>query len=341
MRRRWKVAMGLGAALTLCLAGGITWIVMQKPPTAVIADPGPTGKRIAANGLLANFYPATGPGPHAAILLIGGSEGGLSSAARAQALLLQDAGFSVLQLAYHNAPGRPPKIKNVPLETFYAGLDWLKQQPNVDGDRLGIVGYSKGAEAGLLVATRYRGVDAAVLAMPSNVVWDGMSGENYLLGSFSSSWSQGGTPLAHLGYTGSPDANGIKSVFSNSLRKLKPDDAAIIPVEMFAGALMLVCGEADKLWPSCPMADAIAARARDKGSRQPIVLRYKDAGHAAVGAPPSDVAAARRWPELGGSLRGNMAARADSWPRIVEFLKRHLQHNGTAAPTIAAPIAPR
>ena len=84
---------------------------------------------------------------------------------REQALRLQDAGFSVLHLAYHNAPGKPAKLVNVPLEDFYRGLDWLKRQPGIDADRIGIVGYSKGAEAGLLVATRYPGIRAAVLAV--------------------------------------------------------------------------------------------------------------------------------------------------------------------------------
>ena len=61
--------------------------------------------------------------------------------------------YEWLELEAH-APGKPAKLKNIPLEDFARGLDWLKKQPGVDASRLGIVGYSKGAEAGLLVATR-------------------------------------------------------------------------------------------------------------------------------------------------------------------------------------------
>ena len=221
-------------------------------------------------------------------------------------------------------PGKPAKLRNIPLEDFVRGLDWLKKQPGVDPARLGIVGYSKGAEAGLLVATRYPGIRAAALGMPSSVVWDGMSGENYMLGSFSSSWSEKGEPVPHLAYKGRPDERGLMAVFEGGLKELDTNPAAVIPVEKYRGKLLLVCGEAEKLWPSCPMTDQIVARAAKSGAAEPGVLRYKDAGHAVMGAPFADAAAARKWSRLGGTAEGNAAARIDSWPKIVAFLNAEL-----------------
>ena len=291
MKRGWKIALGVLGLVVVIGSGGMGWMLTQAPKPAKMVAPGPNGKRIAAEGMLANYFPAGGKGPHPAILLLGGSEGGLAEGLRAQALLLQAAGFSTLHLAYHNAPGKSAKLVNIPLEEFYRALDWLKRQSGVDARRIAIVGYSKGAEAGLLVATRYPGIRATVLGMPSSVVWDGMSGENYLLGSFSSSWSEKGEPIAHLAYK---------------------------------GQLMLICGEAEKLWPSCPMTDQIVERARLKGAPQPIVLRYKDAGHGVAGAPRSN-RDQDKWPgKLGGTEEGNWAARADSWPKIVNFLRTEL-----------------
>ncbi len=324
MKRRWKIGLAVLGALVVIGGGGFAYMLIQPPPPAKIADAGQTGQRIAANGILANYYPAAGAGPHPAILLLGGSEGGLASEIRAQALLLQAEGFSVLQLAYHNAPGKPAKLKNVPLEDFYRGLDWLRKQPGVDPARLGIVGYSKGAEAGLLVATRYPGIRAAALGMPSSVVWDGMSGENYMLGSFSSSWSEKGEPVPHLAYKGRPDDRGLMAVFEGGLKHLDENPAAIIPVEKYKGKLLLVCGEAEKLWPSCPMTDQIVARAKARGAVAPVVLRYRDAGHAAMGAPFADTATAGKWSKLGGTAEGNAAARIDSWPKIMAFLNAEL-----------------
>jgi dienelactone hydrolase len=324
MKRGWKIALGAFGLLVVLGAGGMGWMLVQAPKPAKMVEAGPTGQRIDAGGLLGNYFPAGGEGPHAAVLLLGGSEGGLAEGMRAQALLLQAQGFSTLHLAYHNAPGKSAKLVNIPLEEFYRALDWLKRQPGVDAERIGIVGYSKGAEAGLLVATRYPGIRATVLGMPSSVVWDGMSGENYLLGSFSSSWSEKGEPIAHLAYKGRPGGDGLMPVFVNGLKELDRHPEAAIPVEKYKGPLMLICGEAEKLWPSCPMTDQIARRARAKGAPQPVVLRYKDAGHGVAGAPRSGASEEPWVAKLGGTAEGNWAARADSWPKIVGFLRTEL-----------------
>lgn len=230
----------------------------------------------------------------------------------------------------HNAPGKSAKLKNIPLEDFYKALGWLKRQPGVDPGRIGIIGYSKGAEAGLVVATRYPGIRVAVLGMPSSVVWDGMTGENYLFGSFSSSWSEKGKPLPHLAYKGRPGADGLMPVFVNGLKEVSTNPAAAIPVEKYQGKLMLVCGEAEKLWPSCPMTDQIVARAARTRAPAPIVLRYRDAGHGVMGAPFTDDKSRRRWAQLGGTAAGNAAARADSWAKISAFLRAELAAKGTA-----------
>lgn len=328
MKRKWKIAFGIVGTLAVLGAGGMAWMITQPPPPAKIVEAGPTGKRIDEGGVFANYFPAAGDGLHPAILLLGGSEGGLGKDVRALALLLQAQGFSTLHLAYHNAPGKSAKLKNIPLENFYKGLDWLKTRPGVDPDRLGIVGYSKGAEAGLVVATRYPGIRAAALGMPSSVIWDGMTGENYMLGSFSSSWSEKGEPLPHLAYKGQPGSDGLMPVFVDGLKALDKNPAAIIPVEKYKGKLLLVCGEAEKLWPSCPMTDQIVARAAKAGVTAPIVLRYKDAGHGVMGAPFADPDTAKKWSKLGGTTAGNVAARADSWAKISGFLKAELGVNG-------------
>ena len=328
MKRKWKITLGILGALVVVGAGGMAWMIAQPPVPAKIVEAGSTGQRVNGGGIFANYYPAPGTGPHPAILLLGGSEGGLGKDMRALALLLQAEGYSTLQLAYHNAPGKSAKLKDIPLEDFYRGLDWLKRQPGVDANRLGIVGYSKGAEAGLVVATRYPGIRTAVLGMPSSVVWDGMTGENYMLGSFSSSWSEKGEPVPHLAYKGQPGSDGLMPVFVNGLKELDRNPAAIIPVEKYKGKLLLVCGEAEKLWPSCPMAGQIVARAAAKGAPAPVVLRYRDAGHGVMGAPFADNKARRYWAKLGGTEAGNAAARMDSWVKIREFLKLELGANG-------------
>ncbi len=324
MKRSWKIAFRVVALLAVVAGAVFMWNLTQPPAPARLVAPGPTGQRIDAGGILANYYPAKSAGNNPAILLLGGSEGGLGKDARQQAVLLQQQGFNTLQLAYHNAPGKSAKLEEIPLEEFYRGLDWLKQQSGVDASRLGIIGYSKGAEAGLLVATRYPGISAVVLGMPSSVVWDGMSGVNYIFGSFSSSWSEKGRSVPHLAYKGFPDNTGLLPVFVNGLKELSKNQPAIIPVEKFNGKLMLVCGQDDTVWPSCPMTDQIVGRAKEKNGPDIVALKYDDAGHGVMGAPFVDPKRRAYWSKLGGTQTGNAEARADSWPKITTFLKAEL-----------------
>ena len=164
MRLVWKIALGVVAAVVLVGVGGFLFLLFKPDAAAELAGPGPSGVRITENGIFGNYYTAPKTGSaHPAVLVLGGSEGGLYPEVTAEAEDLQKRGFNVLQLAYFNAPGKSSKLERVPLEQFYTALDWLKRQPGTDANRIGIMGYSKGAEGALLVATRYPGLKAMVL----------------------------------------------------------------------------------------------------------------------------------------------------------------------------------
>lgn len=323
--------LGVVAALLLLFGGVFAWMVLFKPNRpAEVVDAGPTGRRVVEGDLFANYYPAAAPAGaparrRPAILLLGGSEGGLFRDVKAMALGLQAEGFNVLQLGYFNLPGKPSRLEWVPLEQFRHGLDWLKARPEVDPAALGLVGGSKGAEAALLVAVRRPDVKAVVLGMPSSVAWDGLSARSYLFGGVSS-WSEGGKPLPSLAYgKAGADAKAMLPRFDNALATLARHPDAAIPVERYAGRLLLICGEKDSLWPSCPMARALAARAVAAGRPAPQLLAYPEAGHGVLGMPlPANDPALAKWTRLGGTAEGNAAARADNWPKLVAFLKAAL-----------------
>ena len=311
------------AALTGTLLAGPVAAQIPQMPKPVITDPGAEGVRIDKDGVFANFYAAAGAGKHPAILLLGGSEGGLGAGAARQAKALQAHGFSVLQLAYFGAPGEPEGLVNVPLETFSRGIAWLQAQPGVDGARIGLIGGSKGAEAALVVAAREPAIKAVVVGMPSSVMWPGIS---YTPG-MKASWTARGEPLPFLPYAFGSDYRNIYGAYDNGLKALDQHPDAVIPVEKIDGPVMLICGKADTLWPSCPMAEQVAARLKAKGFTHPVqLLEYADAGHALFG-PPVD----RTNPVypnlggLGGTPDGNNAARQDDWPRAMAFMDEALR----------------
>lgn len=336
-RRRWikRVLLAVGVLL-LVAAGAVTWM-FNRPRQCPIVPPGSTGVRVDERGLLANFYPARGAARAPAIMVIGGSEGGLSTEGQREAVALQAAGFNALQIAWHCAPGKPKSPDRVALESFYAGLDWLRGRPMVDAGHLGIVGYSKGAEAALLVATRRSDVKAVVAGMPSSVAWDGFNPIVFVLKGVRSTWTENGQDVPSLPF-GSMDSDRGQTygLHANGLPELRAHPDAIIPVERIQGHVMLVCGELDRVWPACPMTRQIEQRLSAAGRPVPLVLRYPQGGHGVFGPPyPPGDRQERLWGALGGTAASNREARADGWPKVVSFLNDRL--NGQPAPSASPP----
>ncbi|PVE59837.1 hypothetical protein DC429_05515 [Arthrobacter sp. TPD3018] len=288
-------------------------------PTTAAAPVMAAPRQIRDGAMIADLYRPARTGPAPAILLLGGSEGGLGKAAAAQAAALAARGYVVLQLSYFGSPGQPAALKSVPIETFTRALDWLKTQPGVAGDRVGIVGTSKGAEAALLVASRRRDLKIAVLGVPSSVVWPGIDREGLVT---ESSWTEGGKPVPFTPYGWTGEWRGIHALYADALADPAKAATGTIPIERSQAAIVMVCGEADGLWPSCSMARAVETRLHAAKYAHPVtVLAYPDAGHAAFGPPPEvGTQAADRAVPLGGTVAGNRAARADGWPKVLAAL---------------------
>jgi dienelactone hydrolase len=268
------------------------------------------------NGLVGSFYEPTGPGRHPAFLVLGGSGGGVPPPL-GPAGGLASHGYAVLSLAYFRASGLPPTLSNIPLEYFAAALKWMSAQPSVDPSRVGVVGLSRGAELALLLGTIHPDFHAVVAYMPSNVIVRGCC--------------DAGTPVAWtLG------GRAVASAPSASTGRSRTTDRPEIPVERINGAVLLISGRDDEVWPSTEMADAIMARLRQHRFAHPFVhLAYDHAGHG-IGRPFTSTMElnSRRHPltgrimRMGGTPSATARARADSWRRMLAFVDEHLRNSG-------------
>ncbi|MBX9813969.1 MAG: hypothetical protein A4S12_01580 [Proteobacteria bacterium SG_bin5] len=309
--------------LSLCLAlalAHVPAVACAQAPAAAATPAAPI--EVTDDGLVATWYPPAAGKKGPVIVALGGSEGGtIGSKALARALAKQ--GYGVLALAYFGAPGLPQTLQNVPLEYFDHALAWVARQPLVDPKRIAIYGISIGGETALLVAARHPEITAVVAAVPSSVVWQGFDRRDYR--SVESTYSLGGKGIAYLPYDTSKPFTGVYALYADSLANVSAHPDAVIPVERIGGAVLLLSGDADTLWPSRRMCEQIVERLKAHGFRNPYRhLAFADAGHGAF-APPSDAPARNSgYDNLGGTEAGNAAARAGMWQAVTEFLAAQL-----------------
>lgn len=322
---RWGRRCAVGAAVCAALlvpATGVLWWWKPWITPIEVVDPGAGGVRIDEAGVRGNFYPTAG-GAAPGILVLGGSEGGISAGADAMARALADEGFSALVLSYFGRAGEATVMDEIPLERFDSALDWLAGRPEITGG-LAVVGGSKGGEAAVLLGTRRPDLRAVVGLTPSNVVWQGFDlGRPWR--TIGSTWSSGGAQVPYLPNGSYHVGQDLVAMYREGLAAIDEHPDAVIPIETATAPYLLVCGEADVLWPACEMSEQIRERSDSLGGPPVTVLSYPDAGHLGVGPPvPADSPMRDGLDQVGGSVEGNADARADSWPQVVAFLRQNL-----------------
>jgi uncharacterized protein len=198
----------------------------------------------------------------------------------------------------------------------------------VDPERVGILGWSRGAEAALLVASRESLIHAVIAVSPSSFVW---VGENFKARP-KPAWTLAGKAIPYVRprppkslRPGMP----IEALLASFLAQANARPDAQIPVERINGAVLLISGGDDHLWPSAAMAAQITSRLEAAHFAHVYrSLSYARAGHVAFVANPAALTgkAARRMvsPMLGGTLESDRAAWKDDWPRALRFLSAAL-----------------
>ena len=253
------------------------------------------------------YLPNHVAGRQPAVLLFGGSGGGLGEFFEAR--LLAAHGYPAMALAYFGEPGLPAHLDRIPLDYFVKALHILRRQPGVDPRHILTWGVSRGSEAALLLAAHFpKLVDGAVALVPSSVVNPSFPAGGH------SGWTLHERPLpfVHGLHLGNPSP---------------PERRAVIPVERIRGPVVLVCGGSDAVWPSCPYSDAIVKRmAAHHERRQVTELRYPTAGHSVGEVVPyvatASVELGPLGPRMGGTVAGVVHGRIDAWRHILSLLAR-------------------
>jgi len=322
-----RAANGLTVTRLAVRAGGHQ--IASATVTQTLIGPRVTehAEQFAKVGFVGHYFTPPGAGRHPAVVVWGGSEGGLGDSP-AWAAMLASHGIPALAIAYFDEPGLPCALDDIPLEYFEKAIAWLRSQRQVDRRRVWIISASRGSEADLLVAAHWPAlVHGVIAAAPSSVVWGPISGECQSIGD--TAWTLHGQPLdsaiAETGYTRNADGSvSGRSAFLSGLAA--PEAAAArIPIEGFKGPVMLISGGDDQLWPSAVFADRIMSALHADRARH-VHLNYPGAGHLVFGIPSAPAAIEQKNAggallDLGGTPAGDEAAHLSDWPAAIRFIQ--------------------
>lgn len=259
-------------------------------------------QEIRGEDLVAFYFPPVGgtPTPAPAVIVIGGSEGGLSSIIQQTAALLSLEGYAALAVSYFGLHPLPSMLVNIPLEYFGNAIAWLQAHPDVDAKRIGMLGYSRGGEATLLAAAHYPEVKIAI--------------------SYAGSGVPVHAPYSHIlepAYTWRGEPVPVMTDWSEDELVSKA-----IPVERINGPVVLISGDGDLLWPSTRFSRVAWDRLQQAERSWPdLFLHYPGAGHSIL-SPYRPMTFPRNHPlPFGGNPHDDQVASVNSWRAVLNTLQ--------------------
>jgi len=290
----------------------------------------------AAGGVRARFFPArSGVTAGVPVVVLAGSGGGLPET---QAALLASHGHPALAQGIFDYKDLPSTLREIPLESFRAGAEWLKRRTGAQ--RVAIMGTSRGSEGAGLAASYFPDeFSAAIVYVPSHLT-NGAFGPG--ITDLVAAWTYAGNPLAaDRGETDSNNAGDAAHSqeppgFIGTPFYLKTwSDPAVsaavgIPYERMRGPVLAIGGGADEMWPSFIGAEQIRRRLSEHGKADQVEIHiYPGAGHmvsrVGTGGPLSSFIfhpVAKDFEATGGLPNANCEGSFDAWAKVLAFLAK-------------------
>lgn len=239
--------------------------------------------------------------------MFGGSDGGKGWSSDGfekyrTGLLNQE--YAVLSLGYFAVEGCPNSLESIPMEYFNTAINWVLKQPSINKKGVAVMGYSKGGEASLLLASINPKVKAVVAMVPSSNVFQCLSGAN------KSSWSYKGQDVPYAPFVLNEALfEGLKKmneegkiefvqVYQDAIADPEIAEMSAIRVEKSKADILLLSGKNDVVWDSEGMCKKLMQRLQDKNYKRFYDHISYDTGH--------------------GVLESE-----DAWKDVLSFLKNH------------------
>lgn len=285
---------------------------------------------INENGFQANYYANPEIEGKASVVLIGGGQWGDYWGGE-----MAKNGYVGLSLPYTIKEGLPDLPEEIPLEYFENAIKWLSEQPQINPDKIAVMGTSRNAELALVIASSLpKLVSGAIAYAPSSVSWS-----NTVM-PFNSdivkpSWTYRGKDIPYVPMdkiTGGDSATiHTLDYWENGLKDNEFVKDAAIKVEKIQGPILLFSGKDDQVWPSSRMADRIETRLKENNFKYQFKnIQYDDAGHLISGNPDSNseqrtgtmtINNKQYSYEYGGTNEGNFKAKQNARSEVMKLIE--------------------
>ncbi|XP_043776729.1 putative acyl-coenzyme A thioesterase 6 isoform X1 [Cervus elaphus] len=288
--------------------------------------PGVRREPVRAGRVRATLFLPPGSKPFPGILDLFGSSGGLCEY---RASLLAGHGFAVLALAYFRFEDLPEHLNDVCLEYFEEAVDFMLQHPKVKGPGVGLLGFSKGGDLCLSMASFLKGITATVVinACVANTIAPLRYKDMIIPGL---SYDLKKHTITESGFLNFVD------IWENPLEKT--NHQSLIPLEKAQGPFLFIVSMDDHNWKSEVYARIASERLQAHGKDRPQIIYYPGSGHCID--PPyfplsrASVHAVLGQPVFhGGEPKAHSKAQADAWQQIQTFFHKHLNGKNSVRPS--------
>jgi esterase/lipase len=287
-------------------------------------------KKIKNNDFQAEFFSKENWRKKTTVILIGGGQWGHYWGSE-----LTKNGYVALSIPYYREKGLPRLMEEIPLEYFENAFKFLKDRPEVNPDKIIVMGASRNAELALLLASKFpKDIHGVIAYSPSSVVWSNTV-MPFNSNSIKPSWTFNTKDIAFIPMAKLSEFNfdtlTTLDYWEKGLNNSTDFQEAIIKVEKINGPILLFSGKRDKVWPSSKMADSIEKRLIENNFEYAVHnIQYNNAGHL-ISGNPEDSGESRSSEftiennvytyEYGGTKEGDNTAKINAKQLVFKFLK--------------------
>uniref|UniRef100_A0A1A8FL28 Acyl-CoA thioesterase 2 n=2 Tax=Nothobranchius korthausae TaxID=1143690 RepID=A0A1A8FL28_9TELE len=278
---------------------------------------------VAEGSIRGVLFIPPGEGPFPGIIDLYTFGGGLTES---RASLLAGRGFVVLALAYYRYNSLPKNPQNLNLEYFEEALTYLKNHPEVQTSRIGIMSLSHSGALALSMASFFSGITATACI-------NGCTANTVI-------------PVHYKNQVLPPLTPVIKNITVTDsglidIRDALPDPtlernrSSLIPIERATCHFLFAFSEDDHNWNSSFFAKQAASILKSHGKESFELFGYPKAGHFlevpyTPFCPSGFHGAVGREVVFGGEPKAHSEAQLHLWEKVQLFFKTHLGSKNTA-----------